>query len=254
MDHGVFLPSILLKLLIGLAVENPQLGLASITHEQDLKFGTLPYHFTTVSDHYVSLALKHILSQYKDKRFNVFGANFSRALRGAVGPSQYRIEPVSLSGYNIDFEVILDSRNRPIPIPFSWKHVLVTNMLKSVGIETCQAKNTFPTDISKMSALLDELSHTNSSAGENSQSSSVSVGGQIVKGHGVHLASDWGRYFVRPQDMPPMARRVAFELNGPVHYAVNHPGHEVGKDVVKRRQLEALGWQVITVSGLVERV
>ena len=95
-----------------------------------------------------------------------------------------------------------------------------------------------------MATLLNDLKQPDETRSDSPLGSAC----RIERGNGIHLASDWGRYFVKSHHMPCVARRVAFELNGPLHYAVNVPGHIKGKDVVKKRQLEALGWEVVHVS------
>ena len=64
----------------------------------------------------------------------------------------------------------------------------------------------------------------------------------------VNFASDWTKYLAHGRRHPDIQKKIAFELNGPIHYAVNKPHYMLGKDVVKKRQLEAMGWKVIHVS------
>ena len=105
-EEGKFNSPIFLKLLIGLAVENPHLKHGRLVSKQDLKFGQVPYHSRVLSDKYAQHALQTMLNWYRKKSFSMFGSNFHRALMEVVGNGCFRSEPISLSGYNFDFEVL----------------------------------------------------------------------------------------------------------------------------------------------------
>ena len=47
----------------------------------------------------------------------------------------------------------------------------------------------------------------------------------------------------------PVVRRIAIEADGPHHYMRNNNRHPRGKTVLKKRQLETVGWEVIQVGG-----
>lgn len=248
LDQGYLHSSTLLKLLIGLAVENPQLQFASAT---DIKVGHFPYHFSNLSNNFIFVPLSFIVSKYNDKGFSIFGANFFRALKLAMGAGLFRSEPLSLSGYMMDFEVLIGHDGKPIQTPRNQKYILMQKALKSVGaLRETESITSFSLEKQTMPLLLDDLklSETESSTMSCDGRSPLDGVNHLVRNKTVNLASDWGQYFIKPHAMPKIARKVAFELNGPVHYAVNVPGHIRGKDVVKKRQLEALGWEVIRVS------
>ena len=61
------------------------------------------------------------------------------------------------------------------------------------------------------------------------------------------LASDWGQKFNTPN--APVAKRVAIEVDGPYHFALNS-NHLTGSTALKHRLLKALGWEVVSVSFL----
>ena len=63
----------------------------------------------------------------------------------------------------------------------------------------------------------------------------------------INLASDWGQKFALPST--PVWKKVALEADGPWHFAINC-NHIMGRTALKRRQLKALGWEVISVSEL----
>lgn len=232
-------------------MENPQLELARAN--RIIKFGCFPYHFTTLSDKYIHLAISHLLQLYQHKAFSIFGSNFHRALKIVTGLGFCRSEPISLSGYTFDFEVLLDAYNKPIRIPHSWNYTRLTNVLKSIGLGKVDDEKSFVERDSTLSVLLSGLKESEqiSDASNCNVATVVSdaLNGQSFSRH-INLASDWGRYFTPHQTLARVARNVVLEANGPGHYAVNDHKHLLGDDVVMKRQLEALGWEVIHVSPL----
>lgn len=246
--EGKFISPIYLKLLIGLAVENPQLSLGTLVSEQDLKFGQVPYHFSALSDKYAQFSLQFVLNSYKKKAFSMFGSNFHRALMEVVGNGCFRSEPLSLTGYNIDFEVLFGADGKPVPVMPSC--VLLRSAFKSIGLIVEPDSSPTVLKQSKMSLLLESLRESGDGTDQLSDDGQFHTMRHTTKANYVRVASDWARYFVPPGSKPKVTRKVVFELNGPIHYASNSPAqrHICGKDVIKKRQLEALGWQVIHVS------
>lgn len=216
--------------------------------KQDLKFGQVPYHFAMLSDKYAQHALQSRLNSYKKKSFSMFGSNFHRAIMEVMGNGCFQSEPLSLSGYNFDFEVLFGGDGKAIPVTPSC--VLLKSAFKSIGLVVDAESSPTVLRQSKMALLLESLSEdgTATDACENQPFHSMK---HSSKANYVKVASDWAHYFASPGPPPNVSRRVVFELNGPVHYASNVSAqrHVCGKDVVKKRQLEALGWQVIHVSN-----
>ena len=240
-------------------------------------------------------ALHSILSMYKEKAYSKFGSNFNQALKTVAGSGHYRSEPLSLSGYNFDFEVLFGIDGKPLSVyP---KYVTLPNALKSFGVgrEGTIARDRAPPhssrDSSKVSMLLEDLKSLEEVVDTDEMAplelKSFGVGREdiraspipllledlrssdqvvnteertplgsmdyVTKAACVRVASDWAERFASPSMMgtPRIARRVVFEVNGPVHYASNIRRHLRGNDVVKKRQLEALGWEVIHVSRII---
>lgn len=235
-----------LKLLIGLTVENPQLQ-SHVTRRTSSQFGDIPYQFTSMSDKYAKYALHSILNMYKEKAYSKFGSNFNHALKALAGSGCFRSEPLSLSGYNFDFEVLFGIDGKPISV-FP-KHVMLSSALKSFGVggEDAEAPPYCSSDTSKVPLLLESLRLSEQAVSIEERAPLESMN-YVTKAACVRVASDWAQRFVSPADMPHITRRVVFEVNGPVHYASNIRRHLRGNDVVKKRQLEALGWEVIHVS------
>lgn len=61
----------------------------------------------------------------------------------------------------------------------------------------------------------------------------------------IPLATDWMRFF---DSKSPSFKRICIEFDGPSHFSKNNKYHCLGHDVVKMRQLEAMGWHTIRVS------
>ena len=123
----------LFQLKISLNKEAPQLGLGTGYHVHK-QFGTSTSGITGMSDRLFHRAYAdklHVLPEYKR---SIFNSNLQRALRAALGHSSLvQTDPISLSGYNFDFEVLLDSGDQPIHIPMKWKYKSAGILLASVG-------------------------------------------------------------------------------------------------------------------------
>ena len=163
-----------------------------------------------------------------------FGANFSRALQLAMGMEFFTSESISLCGYMLDCEVLLGRNRGPIKIPPQWRNRTISDILKMFDIwNSDTTKESSPEILSQIKKIDNKIS-------------SYSTKNDTAL---VNLASDWGKYIMPAT--PKVARKMVFELNGPRHYAVNAPKHIIGKDIVKQRQLEALGWDVIQVCSII---
>ena len=128
-----------------------------------------------------------------------------------------RRRALSLSGYELDTEVLLDADNKPLAVPKSCYNIQVDRANEIIA-------SRFQLKGASFQQAMEECDR----------------GGWLV------VASDWG---VEPEEVRArVARRVVFEADGPTHYAVNCH-HPLGHTVLKHRQLRALGWDVISVSG-----
>lgn len=77
---------------------------------------------------------------YSIKR-SLFGSNLSRAIRTALGGAKLVLsEPLSLCGYNFDFEVLLDRHGEPIQIPLEWKYKSPEVLESSIGANQVRRK------------------------------------------------------------------------------------------------------------------
>ena len=138
------------------------------------------------------------------------------AVKDVLGSDNlFIVEAQTTSGYAIDIEVLLDANNQPLPIPVEMERVSLEEIK-----ELCLKKivGNRETNI-----------------------------GQTLKGEEnemvFNLASDWDVGFVSSH----IKRRMGIEVDGPIHFAVNS-NHPLGRTVLKRRQLTALGWDMISVS------
>ena len=147
----------------------------------------------------------------------------NRLLHSPKGGSSYLFnneklhirEALMPNGYSVDAEVLLDDNNDPIPPGnkfFKWSEA----GLKQLCMEDV------PVSQKRLSRILNDTKN---------------------KGEGLYNIStgwiDGGR-------VAAAKRRIVIEIEGPTHYAVNSR-HELGKSVIKRRQLEAFGWEFIQV-------
>ena len=80
-------------------------------------------------------AMKNRISLYEyTANFTPFNQYVAGALKRVLGGSQfYNIEALSISGYNLDFEILFDANCQPIPIPSHWNRRTQDILLNSVG-------------------------------------------------------------------------------------------------------------------------
>ena len=122
---------------IALNYERPDLGLGDPTPLPSHKWGACFPRMKGVNSKYIQQATVLRLESYQARdRSRTFVDNVNRALGTILGGPQFvNREVVSLSGYVIDFEVILNERNEPIFVPREWigrqKDSVV---LKSIGV------------------------------------------------------------------------------------------------------------------------
>lgn len=178
-------------------------------------------------------------------KFSGFDLNLQRAVRTALQSTELvQSQPLSLSGYLFDFEVLLDGNGDPIPIPVQWKHRNPQILCASVGASRpTRVQIKFSDELVKSMRDVEESS-------ENVGDSDVLVSTPIVRHLGAiqNLASDWGSKFGEPSRRP--VRKLLIEGDGPFHYASNYSSHILGVTVMKRRLTEALGWELLSVSSV----
>ena len=122
---------------IALNYERPDLKLGDPNPPPSHKWGVCFPRMKGVNSKYIQQATVLRLESYQARdRSRTFVDNVNRALCTILGGPQFvNREVVSLSGYVIDFEVILNERNEPIIVPREWiarqKHSVV---LKSIGV------------------------------------------------------------------------------------------------------------------------
>ena len=239
----------LLQLSVALNFEHPELGFGI---EFDPTFashwGMGAIRVGDVSDDMMKHALERRISRYRlTSRHSPFSQNVGRALKVALGSTYlYNTEALSLSGYNLDFEILFDAEHRPIIIPYQWKYRDQDTLKRSIGVRRILSKQK-PT-----AELLHSMKETERNAHPSSSSSST-VQAFTMDHRTVlaQLASDWGQKFNTPN--APVAKRVAVEVDGPFHFASNC-NHLTGSTALKHRLLKALGWEVVSVSFLSKSV
>lgn len=139
------------------------------------------------------------------------------AVKGVLGSDDlFIVEAQTTSGYAIDIEVLLNANNQALSIPVEMERVSLEELK-----ELCLKKIVGNQEVNT---------------------------GQTLKGEDnemfFNLASDWEVGLVSSH----IKRRMGIEVDGPIHFAVNS-NHPLGRTVLKRRQLTALGWDMISVSS-----
>ena len=244
MQNKLFHDILLIKLLVALSIEKPDMDYAEVKNKPvDSRPRCYPFSFKTLDNKYVQRAFTSALGLYKTQSNSTFGSNFCRSLKMVTGNYYFISEPILFSGHMVDFEVLLGIDGKPIEVPHFRRHRPLNDALSVIGyVDSNDSKiiNEKPT----LSSLLN-------SSKESEEGKKVDIKIPLSRKPSLllNLASDWEEYL--RSTVPSVARRIVFELNGPPHYAVNAPEHCLGKDVVKKRQLEARGWEVIQVSAII---
>ena len=170
---------------------------------------------------------------------SMFSENAKRALAQVVGEDFFTTEAISLSGYIVDFEILLDSNNRPVRIPRRWKRQWKESVISSIYSNRVRIRK----KASQVSSLIEKLE------GAETSTECVTLNDAVLDSKfdlrmRINLASDWGSKF---EAIPRrVTRRIAIEVDGIIHFAANCD-HEMGRTVIKHRQLRALGWEVLQV-------
>ena len=158
--------------------------------------------------------------------YSLFHQNMCKALLQITGSTQYFTrEALTTFASFIDTEMLLDSEGKPIPIPSHWGGWQQPRKLLSAAFPE-ESNHLFWRGVSLFE-------------GE---------GGDLDRDavEDVYVASDWADRLGGASKN--VARKVAFEADGPKHYAVNCR-HKLGQTAVKHRLLKAEGWDVIAVSN-----
>ena len=236
---GGFHLSVLLQLSIAVNYEHRKLGLAGTK--------SIPSRWGEGFDSIQNVDVKHTrkasidrLDRYKaGGTASMFSENAKRALAQVVGEDFFTTEAISLSGYIVDFEILLDSNNRPVRIPRRWKRQWKESVISSIYSNRVRIRK----KASQVSSLIEKLE------GAETSTECVTLNDAVLDSKfdlrmRINLASDWGSKF---EAIPRrVTRRIAIEVDGIIHFAANCD-HEMGRTVIKHRQLRALGWEVLQV-------
>ena len=138
-----------------------------------------------------------------------------------------RKDAVSISGWTMDIELLLDDEGKVIAPPENTVNPMTHLQLARVAY-LCHQHGVHPRKMTsdmkmKLAPLLSSLPKKLNSCRQ--------------------LAHDW----LLDRSLP-VARKIAIEADGPCHYMCNSH-HPRGTTVLKKRQLEAVGWEVIQVGG-----
>ena len=120
------------------------------------------------------------------------------------------------NGYSVDAEILLDANDNPIPPGnenFKWS-IAGWKKLCMEGVPVPQDR-------------VSRIFHDSI----NSQDKGL-----------YNISSGW----IDGGKVAAAKRRISIEFEGPAHYSVNG-SHQLGRSVIKRRQLEAFGWEFIQV-------
>ena len=243
--------TVLFQLKLSLNKERPDLPMClGPDNENDLKqWGVCRSGLEGIGSGMMRRCYMIKFRQYYTRGHSTFGMKVHTAINTTLGGTKYaQFDGLSLSGYVLDFEVLLDRNNAPVPIPELWRRRNSQTLAASVGELTPKWKKVrgrLPPD------LVEDMRRTEEAGGdgqvENLEASQFPL---PEHGHNVgptSLASDWGTKFARVPTS--VARRLAIEANGPSHYAGNCD-HPLGATVLKTRHLQYLGWEVLNVSSV----
>lgn len=160
------------------------------------------------------------MNNYFTTRISSFQTQVRRSLQSALRQEQPSLKHIALctNAYAINLEVLLDKNNQPL-IP-TWTNYKELQNSPDVRLHGMFSDHTRSELFSSLSALPESGSKMR---------------------RRVNFASDWGWKW---SEM--VARRIAVEIDGPSQFSVNG-NHPLGKSVLKKRQLRALGWEVIQV-------
>ena len=160
------------------------------------------------------------MKSYSVIKEGAFGNEVRRYMQLALnqkGP-KLRHKVLSTSGYTIDLEILLDKLNQPL-IP---------------ACTTLEALQNSPD--ARLQGVFSDFTKS-----ELLQSLAALPRYSTKQQHCSRLASDWGWDWSKL-----VHRKIAVEIERPEHFSVNN-NHRLGWSVLRKRQLRALGWEVVEV-------
>lgn len=234
-----------LKISLNRDCPDLKLGLGWDNHSDLKQWGVCRSGMKGVSNRMLRKCYAIKLRQYYSRGRSTFGMKVHTAIKSTLGGSAFaQFDALSLSGYILDFEVLVDKDNAPVPIPLLWKRRASQTLAASIGEESARRRklrdNYSPEDLVKAMRDVEGTERE----GDVSGFEDPSLGSSLDAGL-VNLASDWGTKFAKPP--VPVARRLVVEANGPSHYAQNCD-HPLGNTVLKTKHLQHLGWDVVNVN------
>ena len=242
---------ILFQLKISLNKERPDLKMGTGWDEVlDLsRWGVSRSGIKNVSNEIMRLLYTEKISNLHLNSKSIFGSNIHRALRSCLGDVKcFQTDPLSLSGYCFDFEILLDHKGSPINIPILWKYKSQIILRSSVGVK--EDVKVIRNHVKYPAVVMDDIigslkeSEEKVDTGQHCDAELSNSSSYFVK-KCLNVASDWGRRFYPfPKQV---ARKIVIEGNGTTHYARNCD-HTMGYTVLRERHIRALGWELISVS------
>ena len=216
-----------LQLHVALTREHPELGLGTLPHEQI--HGLLAKSYEAVMSY---------------QQTSVFQRNVWRALEALGGGRQYYLpEALTCSGYIVDAELLLASDNTPVLIPRHW-YFRTIGYVRDILLGRPEPASDEVMSRQQLPPAGEERGREEEVDRGSKNLSEILSGMEVIRRRQyINLASDWHG----TAHYTHVARRVAIEADGPEHFAVNC-NHPLGRTVLKRRQLTAMGWDVISVS------
>jgi hypothetical protein len=154
-------------------------------------------------------------------------------------------EAHTLSPYRIDFELIVDDNRNPVIPPSG---VWTTAGLPSLSSNSLGKlidglhRDTTTSSVKSFSGTVLPSTTTDGGRQSVSKDSPLCRPKELISAvTTVNLASDWSS-----TKLPKGQHRVAVEADGLYHYDQTSQ-HVLGKTLLKRRQLEAMGWKVLSI-------
>ena len=186
----------------------------------ELQFPVLPIHEIVRCMDAVLTSPANLPSAFEEDVLSTLRLIFGNGVR-------LRKDALSISGWTMDIELLLDDKGKVISPPENTVNPMTHLQLARVAY-LCYRHGIHPRKLTsdvrmKLAPLLSSLPKKLSCCRQ--------------------LAHDW-----MLDGSLPVARKIAIEADGPFHYMCNS-NHPLGTTVLKKRQLEAVGWEVIQVGG-----
>ena len=250
-DNLKFIDMLLFQLKISINTECTDLKLGTgLDTREDLKmWGLCRSGLKGISNESICSAYAYRISAIHKLVKSIFGANLHRALRSCLGDVKcFQSDPLSLTGYCFDFEILLDRRGNPIHIPMKWKFKSQVLLKASIGVkeDIKIIKNHRQTKAMILDNVIGFMKESEEDI-TNSENFDVNLSKLCLNRRmkQMNISNDWGyRFGNYPQNV---ARKIVIEANGPFHYACNC-NHSMGYTVLKERHIRNMGWELISVS------